>query len=142
MVAFTIAFLPQFIDPAAGPVWVQFAILGAILIVLEFLVDGTVSCLRPPRAPSARGKVLPSPVAQLSGSSPKGLVKPDFTNPAAVVGPHDDVPIAPDSASPTGGTGASAYVVGIRTEASDSSGTSSPVQDAPSLLWFRSLSLR
>ncbi|WP_218136255.1 LysE family translocator [Nonomuraea jiangxiensis] len=45
MVTFTIAFLPQFIDPSLGRVWLQFAILGAILIVLEFLVDGTVGVL-------------------------------------------------------------------------------------------------
>ncbi|MBC6456550.1 LysE family translocator [Actinomadura sp. HBU206391] len=45
MVTFTIAFLPQFIDPRLGHVWMQFAILGAILIVFEFLVDGTVGVL-------------------------------------------------------------------------------------------------
>jgi threonine/homoserine/homoserine lactone efflux protein len=45
MVTFTIAFLPQFINPKLGHIWVQFAILGAILIVLEFLVDGTVGVL-------------------------------------------------------------------------------------------------
>ncbi|MEU4233954.1 LysE family translocator [Nonomuraea sp. NPDC026600] len=45
MVTFTIAFLPQFIDPRLGQVWLQFAILGAILIVLEFLVDGLVGVL-------------------------------------------------------------------------------------------------
>jgi threonine/homoserine/homoserine lactone efflux protein len=45
MVAFTIAFLPQFINPHLGRVWLQFAILGAILIGLEFLVDGTVGLL-------------------------------------------------------------------------------------------------
>ncbi|MFI0404645.1 LysE family translocator [Actinomadura sp. 3N508] len=45
MVTFTIAFLPQFIDPGMGHVWVQFAVLGAILIALEFLVDGTVGVL-------------------------------------------------------------------------------------------------
>nr|BFE79913.1 hypothetical protein GCM10020093_025140 [Planobispora longispora] len=45
MVTFTIAFLPQFIDPALGQVWLQFTILGAILIALEFLVDGTVGVL-------------------------------------------------------------------------------------------------
>ncbi|MGC4810191.1 LysE family translocator [Micromonospora sp. DT228] len=45
MVTFTIAFLPQFINPQLGQVWVQFAILGAILIVLEFIVDGTVGVL-------------------------------------------------------------------------------------------------
>jgi threonine/homoserine/homoserine lactone efflux protein len=45
MVTFTIAFLPQFIDPRLGHVWVQFTILGAVLIGLEFLVDGTVGVL-------------------------------------------------------------------------------------------------
>jgi threonine/homoserine/homoserine lactone efflux protein len=45
MVTFTIAFLPQFIDPRLGHVWVQFALLGAVLIALEFLVDGTVGVL-------------------------------------------------------------------------------------------------
>jgi threonine/homoserine/homoserine lactone efflux protein len=45
MVTFTIAFLPQFINPQLGQVWVQFAILGTILIVLEFIVDGTVGVL-------------------------------------------------------------------------------------------------
>ncbi|MEU4546142.1 hypothetical protein [Nonomuraea dietziae] len=39
------AFLPQFIDPRLGQVWLQFAILGAILILLEFVVDGTVGVL-------------------------------------------------------------------------------------------------
>jgi threonine/homoserine/homoserine lactone efflux protein len=45
MVTFTIAFLPQFINPALGRVWLQFAILGAVLIAFEFLVDGTVGVL-------------------------------------------------------------------------------------------------
>jgi threonine/homoserine/homoserine lactone efflux protein len=45
MVTFTIAFLPQFIDPARGNVWLQFAILGAVMIVFEFLVDGAVGVL-------------------------------------------------------------------------------------------------
>ncbi|TDW92405.1 LysE family translocator [Kribbella sp. VKM Ac-2566] len=45
MVTFTIAFLPQFVVPSHGQVWLQFAVLGAILIVLEFLVDGTVGLL-------------------------------------------------------------------------------------------------
>lgn len=45
MVTFTIAFLPQFVVPERGQAWLQFAVLGAILIVLEFLVDGTVGLL-------------------------------------------------------------------------------------------------
>jgi threonine/homoserine/homoserine lactone efflux protein len=43
--AFTIAFLPQFINARLGHVPAQFAILGAILIGLEFLVDGAVGAL-------------------------------------------------------------------------------------------------
>ncbi|MFD6156297.1 LysE family translocator [Nocardia sp. NPDC060256] len=45
MVTFTIAFLPQFIDPSLGRIWLQFVILGAIMIVFEFLVDGAVGVL-------------------------------------------------------------------------------------------------
>ncbi|WP_031078915.1 LysE family translocator [Streptomyces sp. NRRL WC-3742] len=45
MVTFTIAFLPQFVRPELGGVGLQFALLGAALIVLEFLVDGTVGVL-------------------------------------------------------------------------------------------------
>ncbi|GLW66534.1 lysine transporter LysE [Actinomadura rubrobrunea] len=45
MVTFTIAFLPQFVDPDLGRVWLQFAILGVLLVALEFLVDGTVGVL-------------------------------------------------------------------------------------------------
>lgn len=43
MVTFTIAFLPQFVDPRLGAVWPQFVILGAVFVALEFLVDGTVA---------------------------------------------------------------------------------------------------
>ncbi|MFK4083785.1 LysE family translocator [Kribbella sp. NPDC020789] len=42
MVTFTLAFLPQFVDPNRGPLWIQFAVLGAVLVALEFLVDGAV----------------------------------------------------------------------------------------------------
>ncbi|MFI0349497.1 LysE family translocator [Actinomadura sp. 9N407] len=44
-ITFTVAFLPQFVDPGLGPVWIQFAILGAVVIVLEFVADGTVGVL-------------------------------------------------------------------------------------------------
>ncbi|GAA4947221.1 LysE family translocator [Actinoplanes utahensis] len=62
MIAFSVAFLPQFVDPALGPVWAQFAVLGLILIVLEFLIDGAVGVfagrigawLRPRRTLSRR----------------------------------------------------------------------------------------
>jgi threonine/homoserine/homoserine lactone efflux protein len=42
MITFTIAFLPQFVDPRIGHVWLQFAIFGAIFLAFEFAVDGTV----------------------------------------------------------------------------------------------------
>jgi threonine/homoserine/homoserine lactone efflux protein len=45
MITFTIAFLPQFVDPRLGRVWLQFLLLGAVFILLEFLVDGTVGVL-------------------------------------------------------------------------------------------------
>jgi len=63
MVTFTIAFLPQFINPHLGDVPAQLAILGAILIVLEFVVDGTVGVLAGRigrwlrRRPTARGRI-------------------------------------------------------------------------------------
>jgi threonine/homoserine/homoserine lactone efflux protein len=42
MVTFVVAFLPQFVDRGLGHVPVQFAVLGAIFIALELLVDGAV----------------------------------------------------------------------------------------------------
>jgi threonine/homoserine/homoserine lactone efflux protein len=42
MITFTIAFLPQFVDPRLGHVGAQFLILGTIFLAFEFLVDGTV----------------------------------------------------------------------------------------------------
>jgi threonine/homoserine/homoserine lactone efflux protein len=45
MVTFTIALLPQFVRPAIGHVWAQFAVLGVVLVIFEFLVDGTVGVL-------------------------------------------------------------------------------------------------
>jgi threonine/homoserine/homoserine lactone efflux protein len=37
--AFFLAFLPQFVDPAAGPVWLQFLGLGLISVTLNTAVD-------------------------------------------------------------------------------------------------------
>lgn len=37
--AFFLAFLPQFVDPAAGPVWPQFLLLGMISVILNTAVD-------------------------------------------------------------------------------------------------------
>ncbi|MEM1307254.1 MAG: LysE family translocator, partial [Pseudomonadota bacterium] len=36
---FFLAFLPQFIDPAAGSVWLQFVVLGAVSVALNTLGD-------------------------------------------------------------------------------------------------------
>lgn len=41
--AFFLAFVPQFVDPAAGPVALQFAVLGMISVVLNTLVDVVVA---------------------------------------------------------------------------------------------------
>lgn len=41
--AFFLAFLPQFISPAAGPVWLQFVALGLISVALNTLVDLVVA---------------------------------------------------------------------------------------------------
>jgi threonine/homoserine/homoserine lactone efflux protein len=45
MALFTIAFLPQFVDPNAGSVALQFLVLGASFIALEIAVDGSVGIL-------------------------------------------------------------------------------------------------
>lgn len=45
MALFSISFLPQFIDPGAGSVAVQFLILGSLFILLDLLVDGCVGIL-------------------------------------------------------------------------------------------------
>ena len=37
--AFFLAFLPQFVDPATGPVWLQFMVLGTISVVLNTAAD-------------------------------------------------------------------------------------------------------
>lgn len=37
--AFFLAFVPQFVDPAAGPVALQFLVLGAVSVILNTLVD-------------------------------------------------------------------------------------------------------
>jgi threonine/homoserine/homoserine lactone efflux protein len=42
MVTFAVAFLPQFVDRSLGHVPAQFAVLGAIFIAFEILIDGAV----------------------------------------------------------------------------------------------------
>ena len=43
--AFFLAFLPQFVDPLAGPVWLQFLLLGLISVTLNTAVDVVVAML-------------------------------------------------------------------------------------------------
>ena len=43
--AFFLAFLPQFVDPAAGPVWLQFLLLGLVSGVLNTAVDVVVALM-------------------------------------------------------------------------------------------------
>jgi threonine/homoserine/homoserine lactone efflux protein len=45
MALFSIAFLPQFVDPHAGSVAFQFVVLGACFVALEIAIDGTVGVL-------------------------------------------------------------------------------------------------
>jgi len=40
--AFFLAFLPQFVDPALGPVWLQFLALGLVSVTLNTAVDVVV----------------------------------------------------------------------------------------------------
>lgn len=42
-VTFVVALLPQFVDCGMGHIPLQFAVLGAIFVVFEVLVDGTVA---------------------------------------------------------------------------------------------------
>lgn len=42
MALFTLALLPQFVDPSRGQVPAQFLVLGACFLALEIVVDGTV----------------------------------------------------------------------------------------------------
>jgi threonine/homoserine/homoserine lactone efflux protein len=56
MALFAIAFLPQFVDPRAGNVALQFLVLGVCFVVLEIVVDGTVGVLAGHFARVLRGR--------------------------------------------------------------------------------------
>lgn len=43
--AFFLAFLPQFVDPSAGPVWLQFLLLGLISVALNTAADVVVAMM-------------------------------------------------------------------------------------------------
>lgn len=40
--AFFLSFLPQFVDPAAGPAWLQFLLLGLVSVILNTAADVVV----------------------------------------------------------------------------------------------------
>lgn len=42
---FFLAFLPQFADPAKGPIWMQLLLLGGLFIVATILVFGSIALL-------------------------------------------------------------------------------------------------
>jgi threonine/homoserine/homoserine lactone efflux protein len=42
---FFLAFLPQFVDPTLGSVWVQVAVLGLVFVALAFFTDGVYALL-------------------------------------------------------------------------------------------------
>ncbi|MEW9547245.1 LysE family translocator [Nonomuraea sp. NPDC050783] len=54
---FFLAFLPQFVSPAAGPVGPQILLLGLLWIVLGMLSDGTYALLASALAGRVRGSV-------------------------------------------------------------------------------------
>jgi threonine/homoserine/homoserine lactone efflux protein len=56
MALFAIAFLPQFVDPRAGSVALQFVVLAGCFVTLEIGVDGTVGVLAGRFARVLRGR--------------------------------------------------------------------------------------
>jgi threonine/homoserine/homoserine lactone efflux protein len=60
---FLLAFLPQFIDPAAGPVWSQTLALGLLFSMIATLGDGLIAIVAGTAAQSVRGglgaRILP-----------------------------------------------------------------------------------
>ena len=60
MALFTVALLPQFVDPTRGQVPAQFLVLGACFVAIEIMVDGTVGLA----AGRVRGVLARRPRAQ------------------------------------------------------------------------------
>jgi threonine/homoserine/homoserine lactone efflux protein len=73
MALFTIAFLPQFIDPQAGSVVVQYLVLGVCFVALEIAVDGTVGTLAGRLTQLLRGRRARRNVNVTAGSIYLGL---------------------------------------------------------------------
>jgi threonine/homoserine/homoserine lactone efflux protein len=73
MALFTIAFLPQFIDPRAGNVALQFFVLGSLFIVIDLAVDGAVGALAGRLARPLRGRRARRNINLTAGSVYLGL---------------------------------------------------------------------
>ena len=67
---FFLAFLPQFADPARGPIWAQIVLLGAIFMLATLLVFGAIAWF----AASLGGWLRHSPRAHLALNRAAGAV--------------------------------------------------------------------
>ena len=61
---FFLAFLPQFVDPKAGPVAPQMLVLGTLLVGLGVLSDGTYALLAAARRPEPAARRRAPPAAR------------------------------------------------------------------------------
>jgi threonine/homoserine/homoserine lactone efflux protein len=73
MALFSIAFLPQFIDPHAGNVALQFLVLGSCFVALEIAVDGTAGILAGRLSRLLRGRLARRNLNVTAGSVYLGL---------------------------------------------------------------------
>jgi threonine/homoserine/homoserine lactone efflux protein len=70
--AFFLAFVPQFLDPAAGHVALQFMLLGVISVALNTLADLVVACAAGGIRDGAAAR--PALIARLRAASGAGMV--------------------------------------------------------------------
>jgi threonine/homoserine/homoserine lactone efflux protein len=70
--AFFLAFVPQFLDPAAGHVALQFMLLGVISVTLNTLADLVVACAAGGIRDGAAAR--PALIARLRAASGAGMV--------------------------------------------------------------------
>jgi len=71
---FFLAFLPQFVDPAGGPVAQQFLFLGLLYVALALITDGTYALLAARLRHWLGGRVMQGPIPRfMSGGLYLGL---------------------------------------------------------------------
>lgn len=92
---FVLAFLPQFVDPAHGAVWLQIALLGVLLVLLTTigdcgyaLVAGTAGMLVRRRTRAARAGQLVSGGTYIALGVTAALAGDRPTHALDAVGPH------------------------------------------------------